>query len=301
MSQTLMHGQILGGIVTTPDLAGSIADYQGRLGLSLVERGMLRADLAASWGCPDSAGAAIATLMPKSGAPCAIRLVEQDVPPGYRAVSSYGWAAYEITVQDVFGWPDHLSGSGFEIIGPPREIAGLPYFVAMQMLGRGQEMIYLNDVRMDMATTDLPKARSPTDHIFIVILATPDRSATVAWYAKHLCLDAGDTHTLNYTMINKAFGLPDGTQSVITMLQKGRMPIVEVDEYPASAVARPGSARRLPPGNALVTLAVDSLDALTLESIAPPLARPEMPYDGRRAMTVFGPAGERIELVEIAG
>ena len=74
----MKHGQILGGIVTTPDLAGSLADYQGRLGLSLVEEGVVSPGLAKSWGCPASSGARMATLQPQSGAPCFLRLVEQD-------------------------------------------------------------------------------------------------------------------------------------------------------------------------------------------------------------------------------
>jgi catechol 2,3-dioxygenase-like lactoylglutathione lyase family enzyme len=299
MADFLTHGRILGGIVTTPDLAGSLRDYRGILGLELVERSQISDVLAASWGCPDSAGAMMATLMPASGAHCAIRLVEQDVPENFRAVSSFGWASYEITVQDVYGWSDRLKGSGFDIIGPPREIEGLPYFVAMQMLGRGREMIYLNEVRMDTPSSDLPKANSPTDHIFIVILATPDRAATVDWYREKLNLDEGGTYTLEYTMINKAFDLPDGTQSSITMVQKGRLPIVEVDDYPAATVIRPGEEGRLPAGNALVSIAVSNLDALTLDYITPPIVRTEMPYGGRRAATVFGPAGERVELIEV--
>lgn len=299
MSDFLVHGRILGGVVTTPDLAGSIRDYRGMLGLELVERGQVSDDLAASWGCPDSAGAMMATLMPTSGAHCAIRLVEQDVPAGFRPVSSFGWGAYEITVQDVYGWPGRLEGSGFDIIGPPREIAGLPYFVAMQMTGRGREMIYLNEVRMDTPSSDLPKANVPVDHIFIVILATADRAGTVKWYRDKLQLDEGGTYTLEYTMINKAFGLPDGTQSAITMVQKARLPIIEIDDYPDAAVIRPGDERRLPAGNALVSLAIDSLDALALDYVTPPVARMEMPYGGRRAATVFGPAGERLELIEV--
>lgn len=299
MSGFLSHGRIMGGIVTTPDLPGSVRDYRGMLGLELGERSQVSDSLAASWGCPASAGAMMATLMPTSGAHCAIRLVEQDVPVDFRPTSSFGWGAYELTVQDVFGWPERLKGSGFDIIGPPREIEGLPYFVAMQMTGRGREMIYLNEVRMDTPSSDLPKAVSPTDHIFIVILATPDRAGTVAWYRDKLKLDEGGTYTLEYTMINKAFGLPDGTQSSITMVQKVRLPIIEVDDYPEAATNRPGEAARLPAGNALVSLAVDSLDALDLNWITPPAAWPQMPYGGRRAATVYGPAGERIELIEI--
>ena len=295
----MKHGQILGGIVTTPDLAGSISDYQGRLGLSLVEEGMVSSALANSWGCPASSGARMATLQPQSDAPCFLRLVEQEVPADFTPTTTFGWAAYELTVQDVYGWPDRLAGSGFDIVGAPKPIDGLPYFIPMQVTGRGGEMIYLNEVACDTPSSDLPKAQSPTDHIFICILATPDLMATKAWLMDKLNLDEGGTYTLNYTMINKAFDQPDGTQSTIMMIQKGRLPIIEVDGYPAAATARPGDPLRLPAGNALVTLAVDSLDALTLDFIALPALYAGPLYAGKRAATVVGSAGERIELVEV--
>jgi hypothetical protein len=269
------------------------------LGLAVVERGELAVDLAASWACPASAGARTATLQPQSGALCFIRLVEQAVPEDFRPVRTYGWAAYELTVQDVYGWPDRLTGSGFDIVGPPKEIAGLPYFVPMQVTGRGREMVYLNEVRENTPSSDLPKAMSLTDHIFICILATPDREANLQWLQDKIGLDVGGTYTLEYTMINKAFGLADGTQSSITMVQKDRLPIIEVDDYPGAATARPRVAGCLPPGNALVTLAVDNLDVIKADFIRPPAVHGGAIYTGKRSATVIGMAGELLELVEI--
>ncbi len=299
MSDFLTHGRIMGGVVATPDLDAALEDYHGRLGLNIVERGELAADLAASWNCPASAGARIATLQPQSGAHCFIRLVEQPVPQDFRPVRTYGWAAYELTVQDVYGWPDRLAGSGFDIVGPPKPIEGLPYFIPMQVTGRGREMIYLNEVAENTPSSDLPKAASLTDHIFIVILATHDREANLAWLQEKIGLDVGGTYTLEYTMINKAFWLEAGTQSSITMVQKRRLPIIEVDDYPSAATARPCAAGCLPPGNALVTLAVDSLDAVKADFIAPPAVRGGTIYAGKRSATVVGMAGELLELVEI--
>ncbi len=299
MTAFLSHGRIIGGAVTIPDLTAALKDYQDRLGLNVVEQGALPADLANSWGCPDNAGSPYATLQPISGAHCFIRLVEQQSVEDFKPTTTFGWAAYEITVQDVFGWPDRLAGSGFDIVGPPKEIAGLPYFVAMQMLGRGREMLYLNETRMNTPSSDLPVANSPIDHLFIVILATPDRVATTAWYRDRIGLDLGDTYTIEYSMINAAFDMPAGTTSSLTMVQKGRMPIVEVDDYPAHATARPSHKDRLPPANALVTLAVTSLDAVNVDFITPPVMRDGVFYGGRRAATVRGLAGELLELVEL--
>lgn len=299
MTHALQHGSIFGGIVAVPDLAAALHDYRDVLGMELVDHGALADDLAASWGCSNCAGLPFATLQPASGAQCFIRLVEQQGRPDFKPTTTYGWAAYEFTVQDVFGWPDRLAGSGFDIVGPPKEIESLPFFVPMQALGPGREMVYLNEVREDTPSSDLPKARSLTDHIFIVILATPDRAATVKWYCEKILLTEADTYTLEYSMINDAFGKPAGTLSDLTMVQNGRLPIVEVDDYPDEATVRPRHDGLLPPGNGLVTLAVDSLDSIDTGWITAPQHREGPFYQGRRAATTTGPAGELLELIEI--
>jgi len=299
MTHKPQHGSILSGVSVVPDLQAALRDYRDVLGMSVVEQGTLPAEIAASWACPESAGAQMAILQPVSGTDCHIRLVEQPNHPDFKPTTTYGWAAFELTVQDVFGWPGRLQGSGFDIVGPPKELEGLPFFVPMQVLGTGREMVYLNEVREDTPSSDLPKAHSLTDHIFIVILATPDRAATVNWYCDRLHLTEADTYTLAYSMINDAFGLPADNLSGLTMVQNGRLPIVEVDDYPEAATDRSHHAGMLPPGNALVSLAVDDLDKIDMDWIMPPEKREAAPYCGRRSASVRGPAGELLELIEI--
>ena len=290
----------MGGLVTVPDIDSALTDYRDRLGLRLVDESVVGEALAASWNCPGNAGSRMATLQPSSGSHCFVRLVEQAKPAGYRPTTTYGWNSYEITVEEVFAWPDRLAGSGFEIVGPPREIPGLPYFVAMQIVGTGGEMIYLNESRSDTPSSDMPKARSPVDHMFIVILGTPDRAAAVAWYRERLGFDEGESYEIEYTMINRAFDLPPGTKSGLTMIQNGRMPIIEVDGYPSQARVRPRAEGLLPPGNALVSLAVADLDRCDCAWIAPPQVHAGPLYRGQRSATVIGVAGEMLELVELA-
>ena len=133
-----------------------------------------------------------------------------------------------------------------------------------------------------------------------MILAAPDREHAVQWYKDKLNLTIGDTYTLEYSMINNAFGLPADTTSDLTMVQNGRLPILEVDDYPDVATHRPQHDGVLPPGNALVSLAVQKLDDLDIEGITQPVARDEAPYNGRLSATTVGPAGELLELIEIS-
>ena len=296
----IAHGTILGGLSTVPDLTHAIAAYRDTLQLDLVEQGLLDADLAASWDCAANVKSPYAVLQPKSGAPCYFRLVEQPDHPDFKPTTTYGWAAFETTVEDVWYWPDALPKDQFTIVGPPKVLENIePAFIPMQALGPGQEMIYLNQVLGDLPDTELPRAGSPVDKIFIVVLATPDRERSIAWYCDRLGLTRGDDYTLPYSMINDAFGLAPDTQTTISMVSHGKMPIVEVDDYPAEAASRARHEGHLPPGNALVTLAVAELDACDVDWITPPTARTGALYNGRRAATAIGDGGELIECVEV--
>ncbi|WP_298308707.1 VOC family protein [uncultured Erythrobacter sp.] len=297
---SIAHGTILGGLSTVPNLEAALRGYRDCLGLEVVEQGALPDDLAASWGCAGNAGAPYAVLRPKSGEPCWFRLVEQADHPDFLPTRSHGWAAFECTVEDVWHWPQVVEKAGFNIVGPPKKLENIePAFIPMQVLGTGREMVYLNQVLNDMPGTDLPRAGSAIDRIFIVVLATPDRNASVEWYRDKVGLTRGADYTLPYSMINNAFGLPADTQTMITMVQHERMPIVEVDDYPAQTTQRLRHSGCLPPGNALVTLAVRDLDACDVDWINPPTARDGPLYQGRRSATTIGAGGELLELVEV--
>ncbi len=294
------HGTILGGLSTVPDIDHALSAYRDVLGLDQLELGTLSSDLASSWGCPANAGSPYAVLRPKSGAPCWFRLVEQPDHPEFKPTTTYGWAAFETTVEDVWHWPEALPADLFEIVGPPKVLENIePAFIPMQALGPGREMIYLNQVLGDLPDTDLPRAGSPVDKIFIVVLATPSREDSIAWYVDNLGLVRGADYTLPYSMINDAFGLAPDTQTTITMVSHGRMPIVEVDDYPAEAKKRARHEGMLPPGNAMVTLAVESLDACTAQWLSLPTKRDGALYEGRRAATAIGAGGELVECVEV--
>lgn len=297
---SIAHGTIMGGLSTVPDLDTAITAYRDVLKLELVEEGTLPADLAASWDCPANADSPYAVLRPSSGEPCWFRLVEQPDHPGFKPTTTYGWAAFETTVEDVWHWPETLPEELFEIVGPPKVLENIePAFIPMQALGTGREMIYLNQVLGDLPDTDLPRAKAPVDRIFIVVLATPSREDSIAWYCERLGLMRGADYTLPYSMINDAFGMPPETQTTITMVSHGRMPIVEVDDYPEAATHRARHDGMLPPGNALVTLAVESLDACSADWIAPPVSREGALYEGHRSATAIGAGGELVECVEV--
>ncbi len=292
------HGRIKCGTVVTPEYDATLGDYARILGLETLDTGTVAADLAAAWGTPGSAGKRTALLGAPSGRPGFLRLVEGSPVIGYRPLTTFGWAAFEMTVRDCTALFDDVQASGFAVIGEPKPVPGFDNFIPFQVTGRGGEVLYLNQVlKSGMSGLDLPMAQAKVDHMFIAILAAADRAAALAFHVAALGFTEGDTWAIPYSVVNKAFGLPDDFITEMTMTQVGRMPAAEIDQYPPEATARATAPGELPPGNALISFIVDDLARIGAPFIAPPVVRDGPLYAGRRTACVTGAAGELIELI----
>ncbi|MFK7888310.1 MAG: hypothetical protein AB8G16_15730 [Gammaproteobacteria bacterium] len=185
--------------------------------------------------------------------------------------------------------PNRDKDTAFDIVGPPRPVDGFTGFIPMQVFGPHGEVLFLNQVNHSDEDVDLPKTKCVVGEIFIVVLATRDRASSVAEYVQRLQLDEAATHSFRYSMLNRAFGLPAATTQTITMVQNGRSPLAQIDQY------------WLPAGNAMVSILVDDLDALSIDQmvVGPELSPSSYLYGGRRTRVVRGGASELIELIEI--
>ena len=293
------HGRIKCGTINTPDYEASLRDYRERLEFGVAEESRVSESLAALWGAPAMAGKRMALLASSSGAGGFLRLVEGTAVPDYRPLRSYGWASWEMTCREVFALHDRIAGKGFDVIGPPKLVPGFDNFIPFQVTGRAGEVLYLNEVLNGaMSDLDLPDAGATVDFMFIAILAAPDRAAAVRFHVEALGFTEGQTYVIPYSVINTSFGLPDDFTTAMTMTKVGRLPGSEVDQYPDGTVERPVAPGELPPGNALLSFIVDSLEAVRAPFLAPPAVQPGPMYGGRRVACVRGAAGELIELIE---
>jgi len=80
------------------------------------------------------------------------------------------------------------------------------------------------------------------------------------------------------------------------MLPKGCL--LELDSAPPGTTERPKLEGELPPGMAMSTYYMESLDRDDLSYLTEPQAYDEAPYVRRCAVTVRGPSGELVELLE---
>jgi hypothetical protein len=281
----------------TPDPDAAAALYGRWLDYAVVEGGRVPADLAASWGAPASVGRSYVVCQPASGREVFIRFVEGDIPAGYRGLTTHGWAAIEICVQDVAAVAAQLKDSPFEIIGPPAPLDGMPTIVAMQVKGPDDEIVFLTQIS-ETPGFRLPQAESFIDRLFILVLACSDMAASGRWLAEALRLEMGPPIELAYGVLSDAFGLPADYKHTIATLTHGGEVFLEIDQYPEAATPRPTRDGELPPGVAMTTLKHPDFDRLTGPWVTEPVAREGAIYGGARVGVMRGPDGVLVEVVE---
>lgn len=269
-------------------------DYQPVIATKVPE------DIAASWGAPTMAGRAVVSVRSESGNGAILRFVEGEPVGSYAPFTTYGWNALEILVRDVDSLPAKLENSPFHIIGMPRDLYPSGAIRAMQTRAVANEMVYLTQINETPETDYLPKARTLVDHLFITILGSDDFEKSRRFYDEHFDVTLGDAHDMRVTGLNVAFGLDIETKHRLSTIRLAGKATLELDDFPKAAKRREMRTAELPPGIALVSLEVDSLDKVDLPFRGMIIQRPGPLYRNRRAATIVGSAGEWIELIERA-
>jgi hypothetical protein len=280
-----------------PDLHEMERAYRQTLGYTLVDRGQISAPLSREWHAPNMSGHEYVLLRPASEANVYLRIIQTAAVERYRPMSSLGWNAVEMQVQD----PDALAGklreagSGFSVVGEPRPLGPASPIRAMQATGPAHEVLYLTKLP---DVDHQPVARTFVDRPFIIVLGNRSLSQTRLFWRDTLGVDSSPPVELRMTVLNEAFGLDVETVHPLSLARLSAEGAIEMDQYPAQALERPQRAGELPPAISLVSFATDSLQPVARLLLAPAVSLDEAPYHGRRAGTLRGPAGELIELIE---
>ncbi|MFL2771057.1 MAG: VOC family protein [Rhodospirillaceae bacterium] len=280
--------------IGVPDLDAVAPLYKEWLGYDTVARGDLAANLAASWGAPKSAGRPYVLMQPESGADVFIRAVEIDPVPSYKAMTTWGWNAIEIIVDDPDAVYDKLKSSPFTLLGKPEGLRNYPSIRATQFKGVAEDVLYLTAETGDRSNSLLPRPGAFIGRIFIMVVAGPNIQTLQDFYADTFDMERGTINNSPVDLINEAQGLPMGSERPLTTLklaQHGNL--FELDGYGDHTGPRPYTEGQLPPGIAITSITVENIDALQLETIAEPI-----PAYGGRTATIIGPAGELLELIE---
>ena len=287
----------------TPDIDATERIYADYLGLRTVERAAVSESLAQSWGCPAATGAAMVTMLPEGESDVFFRFVEAPAPDGYRPLTTFGWNAWEVIVDDVHSLATRFPDSPFRVIGEPRPLQFMPSIVAMQVAGPASECLYFTMESGDRDSSILPPPSGFVGRPFIVVAAGEAFEPLLRFYVDRFQLRERPVRQSKVQVVQDAQSL-DREQTIelsaIGMRQRGNL--LELDAYPNGegyvAGPRPRAAGHLPPGNAIASFEVEDLQSCLDVAIASPERRQEAVYSGRRVCSFTGPGGELVELIE---
>jgi hypothetical protein len=230
--------------------------------------------LAHRWGAPAAAGRRWVVLRAPGPPSVVVRFIEQE-PIGQAPLLGHGWNAMEVLVEDPYALARSFTGSPFRVVVAPRPLPFDADLHAMQVIGPAGELLYFTSLPRHRTLLDLSAATQRVDRPFIAILGGPDAGAMLDFYAQRLGAPTIAPSPVNVRIINDSFGLGDDAKIPMGIVKMPRDYLIEVDELPAQAAARPRRPGELPQGIALVSFV----------------------YDGEPGVVV-GAAGEWIELLE---
>jgi catechol 2,3-dioxygenase-like lactoylglutathione lyase family enzyme len=278
--------------LTVLNLAPVEKAYHDSLDYRTIERGVISEALSSTWNTPAAEGRDYLLMQPASNAEVYLRFVEGPDVDGYAPLTTLGWNATELLVTDPDALAVKLEGSAFQIVGPPKDLWAAPNAPrAMQTLGPGNEILYLT-------RNGNFETQTFVDRVFIMVVGGPSMDEFRDFYRSKLDVTIGDATPFPISVISNAQGLPADTTYPLAVAEISSAFLIEFDEYPDTVKPRPVRSGDLPPGTAMVSFYVDSLDLIDVTWNAPPEPISEFPYSGRRVGVTVGPAGEWLELIE---
>lgn len=287
-----MLGAIRCVTVCAPDLQHIEAVYRETLEYRTVEQSEVSRAQAAAWEAPAMEGAATLIMSPAVADDFHFRFIKRPADPRYIPLTTWGWNAAELMVQNVDAMALRIPGSGFELVGEPRDLSFCADIRAMQIRGPGDEILYLTEFKKDVPGLNVPKARSVVDRTFIVIVGGPSMQPLQDFYNRTFGIAQVPVVESRITMLSKALGKSVETLYPIAALALSGQSLIEVDEMPPTVGARKCDTGMLPPGIAIV-----SFDCDAIPPTATLLKSNSLPYANRKAAVLRGPAHELIELI----
>lgn len=287
--------------VVTSDVQGTKSLYSDWLNYKVVEEGEVPEVLARCWGAPKMNGKSYALLQPESNDDIYLRIIEGTVPKKYKAMTTYGWNAIEIIVEDPDAIYRKLVDSPFKHIGGPENLGdALSTIRAVQFKGPSEEVFYFTTDTGDRSISTLLTPRSAIDRPFIMVVAGPDAREMTNFYVDVFGATEAFFIETPIDLIASAQELPKDHKFPLGLVRLGAFSnSIEIDGYPETTGPRPAVEGELAPGVSISSFSVNNLDLIdSALFITPPTKISGLGYEGNRVVTILGLAGELIELIE---
>ena len=249
-------GPSLKATICTPNLALSIAAWQGSLRHHVHSQGQLSAERAAKLNAASMVGAPCAMLANELDEPW-LELIEHREASTLDPFRHSGWLSLEISVADVEQLRSSLDETLFKVIGEPASLDVSDDILAMQVIGPAGEVLYLTEVKAPVPPFELPFARCAVDRLFIPVILTENRDATAALY-EQLNGHAGLKFDTKITVINQAWGFDFNHRHPVCALQLAGSNLIEIDQLQGLR-GRSADEGFLPTGIVAISFAISGL------------------------------------------
>lgn len=272
---------------TSPDLEAVQARYEEHLNYELRSSGVVSTELAESWGAPNVGGRPYLLLGPESGERVYLRVVEGPaLPANVNPLDTYGWTTAEIIAKDSYTLSARLKASPFveETANRVIRLDFSDHITNFRVVGPDGEALYLSQVDGEVPGIPIAGANSFVDKIVMTVNTSKEPRKAQLFYEDLFQVPGIDPFRIGDSQLH-IVSLPGGC-------------VVELDNPGKNTRTRPVRTGELPPGMAIATYYMDSLDREDLKYITEPQVIGESPYVNRRAATIRGPSGELIELLE---
>jgi catechol 2,3-dioxygenase-like lactoylglutathione lyase family enzyme len=296
MTAAMTGPRLAHGTVCVPNMNRALALYRDVFEQTVLHEGRVAENEANAWQAPAIAGARSTVLAPPSGEPVYLRLIEQSDPAHYAPGTHFGWAALELSVASADEMYQRILKTDTPVIAPPKPLSFTDKLYPMQVRGPGGEAIYLNEIRGNLPSSDLPMAKCWVDQLFIAVMGCRDMAASLDFYHALLGTSTGGQWEMPYSVINLAFGLDMTTAHKLATVSDQRTVLFEVDNYPKMATPRPDGGAGLPQGVMAIGVRLPAPPAGAVW-VSPPMKRAEAPYFGANVGVIRGLDGELTELI----
>lgn len=294
MSEALL-GPVVGATLLAPHLKFASHSYQSGMGYTLIREEVVTQALCDLWNAPKLLNNPIHILAAANG-DAWLRIVEDRSCVATMPLKTQGWMALEVNVADVDVIRAEIDTKVFKIIGEPAYLQISDAIKAMQVIGPCDEVSYITQIDKPVPPFELPMTKARTGSLFIPVLCTQNRDASLAFY-EALNQVTGIKFDTKVTVLNNAWGLDIAHQYPVATLQLGGNCLFEIDQVPDAqpSVQNPGS---LPSGIAMITCMVDDIEFAAKQLSLPISQVCNAYYPTSQVVLATGPAGELIELVE---
>lgn len=260
-----MLGAIRRVSISATDLKAVESAYTDYLEYRVTARGQVSAAEASAWNATAAEGADYICMQPAGGDDFEFRFVKSIAYPDYVPLTTYGWNASEIMVQNVDALAPRFADSPFEIVGEPRNLSFSDDIRAMQLRGPAEEIIYLTEFKNPVPGLSVPTARSAVDRTFIVILGGQTMDSLQDFYHDAFGVPRAPVVESRVTMLSKALGVSIETLYPIAAMGLEGESLIEADEMPEQVGPRAQAAGELPPGIFAVGFDCDVIPAAATE------------------------------------